>query len=65
MKTELNIRDPDGFYETLLDAQRGLSEAQCAQFNLRLVLLLANQIGNDAALADCVAAAAKTFRAET
>jgi Protein of unknown function (DUF2783) len=46
--------DADGFYEALLDAHTGLSTEQSALFNARLILLLANQIGNAAVLADCI-----------
>lgn len=63
MKTELNVKDPDAFYEAWLDAQRGLDERESAQLNTRLVLLLANQVGDDRVLAECVAAAAKPFTA--
>jgi|GEM_PF-202290 hypothetical protein len=58
MNTEPNLADPDAFYEVLLDAHRGLSEAQSAQLNARLVLLLANQVGDAQVLAQCVHAAA-------
>ena len=61
MKTEANVTHPDDFYERLLDAHRGLGAEQSAQLNARLILLLANQIGDDRVLADCVAAAAKPF----
>jgi hypothetical protein len=57
MKTELNIPDPDAFYESLLAANEGLSERESLAFALRLVLLLANQIGDGAVLAAAVAAA--------
>jgi hypothetical protein len=63
MKTDLNLKDPDAFYEAWLDAQRGLDEGDSAQLNARLVLLLANQIGDDRVLAECVAAAARPFAA--
>ncbi|MEY4979644.1 MAG: hypothetical protein RLZZ352_1914 [Pseudomonadota bacterium] len=36
----------DDFYETLIDSHRDLSDAQSAQLNARLVLLLANHIGD-------------------
>lgn len=63
MKTHLTLKDPDAFYERWLDAHRGLSEEQIALLNARLVLLLANQVGDDAVVAECVAAAAKPFGA--
>jgi hypothetical protein len=61
MKTELNLKNADAFYEAWLDAHRGLADDQSALLNARLVLLLANQIGDDRVLADCVSAAAKPF----
>jgi hypothetical protein len=59
MKTTLNFSDHDAFIERLVAAHQGLSEAQSAALNARLVLLLANQVGDDAVLAECVAAARK------
>ncbi|HXF47377.1 MAG TPA: DUF2783 domain-containing protein [Burkholderiaceae bacterium] len=61
MKTEPTLKDPDGFYEKLLEAHRGLTAEQSAQLNARLILLLANQIGDERVLAECIAAAAKPF----
>ena len=48
MKTNLELTDPDGFYEYWLDAHFGLDEKQSFEFNARLVMLLANQVGADA-----------------
>ena len=36
----------DRFYEQLVHSHRGLSDAQSEQLNARLVLLLANHIGD-------------------
>ena len=58
MITEPRIPDPDGFYAAWLQAHEGLDDAQSADFNARLVLLLANQCGEQAVLLDCIAAAA-------
>lgn len=41
-----NIVDPDGFYQELIDSQRDLDEPAAALMNARLVLLLANHIGD-------------------
>lgn len=60
MKTTLNLQDADGFYEQLLDAHEGLDDEQSALLNARLVLLLANQVGDARVLKECVEAA-KTF----
>ena len=57
MKTTLNLPDADGFYEQLLDAHEGLSEQQSQLLNARLILLLANQVGDAKVLKDCVEAA--------
>lgn len=57
MKTEAQWTDADGFYERLLDAHQGLSKAESEALNARLILLLANQIGDADVLLDCIAAA--------
>jgi hypothetical protein len=57
MKTELNLQDADGFYEQLLNMHEGLSSEQSEQLNIRLILLLANQVGNAAVLKDCIESA--------
>lgn len=41
-----HISDPDGFYEALIDTHRDLNEADSARLNARLILILANQIGD-------------------
>lgn len=41
-----NISQPDDFYQALLEAHAGLSDGQSAALNARLVLLLANQVGD-------------------
>jgi len=41
-----NIPDPDGFYQELIDSQRDLDESAAALMNARLVLLLANHVGD-------------------
>ena len=57
MKTALNLHDTDGFYEQLLDAHQDLSSDQSALLNARLILLLANQVGDAKVLRECIAAA--------
>jgi Protein of unknown function (DUF2783) len=58
MKTSANLQDPDSFYEQLLDAHAGLSREQSELFNARLILLLANQVGDAQVLQECLRAAA-------
>jgi hypothetical protein len=62
MKTDPNIPDPDGFYATLIAAHEGLPESESADLDARLVLLLANQIGDQRVLLDCIAAAREAGR---
>lgn len=57
MKTTLNLPDADGFYEQLLDAHHGLTDQQSALVNARLILLLANQVGDAKVLKECIEAA--------
>ena len=57
MKTTLNQPDAAAFYEQLLDAHEGLDEKQSALLNARLILLLANQVGEAKVLKECVEAA--------
>jgi len=55
--TEPNLPDPDGFYEQLIATHHGLSDAESALVNAKLVLLLANHVGDPAVLAQAMAAA--------
>ncbi|MCU0814803.1 MAG: DUF2783 domain-containing protein [Burkholderiaceae bacterium] len=50
LNREPNLADPDGFYEALIEAQRDLDDEQCALMNARLVLVLANHVGDRAVL---------------
>lgn len=52
-----NIPDPDGFYDALLAAHDGLSKEESDALNARLILILANHIGDRAVLAEALAAA--------
>jgi hypothetical protein len=47
----------DAFYEALIDAHRDLSSAQSHELNAKLVLLLANHVGESTALNEALAAA--------
>jgi len=57
MITAPNWQDADTFYEQLLDAQVNLSPEQQQAFSARLILLLANQVGDAKVLAECIQAA--------
>lgn len=57
LNVEPNIAAPDDFYEALVDAHRGLTDAQSELLNARLVLLLANHVGNREVLSEALRAA--------
>lgn len=44
----------DDFYELLIETHRGLSEEQSARVNAKLILLLANHIGDLAVLREAL-----------
>ncbi|MDW5443592.1 DUF2783 domain-containing protein [Polaromonas sp. SM01] len=56
-QTSPNLQDADAFYECLLDAHQGLSREQSELLNARLILILANQLGDTQVLQACIAAA--------
>ena len=49
-----NIADPDHFYAELIGAQRDLSEEESLRVSARLVLLLANHVGDRAVLSEAI-----------
>ena len=55
--TEPHLDAPDDFYEALIAAHEGLSAAQSASLNAKLVLLLANHVGDLGVLKAALAAA--------
>jgi len=57
LNTEANLPAPDDFYERLIATHRGLSDAESALVNAKLILLLANHIGDPDVLAQAMAAA--------
>lgn len=57
LNVEPNIASPDDFYEELIELHRGLSDEQSALVNAKLILLLANHIGDMDVLRAAMAAA--------
>lgn len=47
----------DDFYQLLIDSHRDLTDAQSAQLNARLILLLANHVGDLSVLREALALA--------
>ncbi len=60
--TTPNIADADDFYAELLAAHEGLSDADSNALNARLLLTLANHIGDRAVLSDALAVAVQAGR---
>ena len=57
LNTDPNIAAPDDFYAALIALHRDLDDAQSALVNAKLILLLANHIGDANVLAVALAAA--------
>jgi len=57
LNIEPNLQAPDDFYERLIDMHRGLDDATSARVNAKLILLLANHIGDAETLAEAMRAA--------
>ena len=55
--TEPRLDDPDGLFAALVDAHRGLEAEASRRLDARIVLLLANHIGEVAVVRDAIAAA--------
>lgn len=64
LNTAPNIANPDDFYAELIAAHEGLSKAESDALNARLILLLANHVGDREALTEALAAA-RTPRTKT
>ncbi len=56
---EPNLTDPDGFYEALIDAQRDLDDAAAERFRARLLLVLANRVGDARVLTEALEVAGR------
>jgi Protein of unknown function (DUF2783) len=52
--TASRFDDPDAAYVALVEARRGLSEGAAAALDLKLVLILANHIGDFEVLAEAI-----------
>lgn len=57
--TENRLASPDDFYEALIDTHRDLTAEQSGMVNAKLVLLLANHIGDMEVLKEALALARK------
>lgn len=60
--TKPNLTPPDEFYETLLAAHENLSQEQSVAYNARLILVLANHIGDMTVLSEALDVANDTSK---
>lgn len=58
LRRALNLARPDDVYTAIVDAHRDLSDEQCRAFDARLILLLANHIGDEAVIREALREAA-------
>lgn len=59
LNTDPNLAKPDDFYAALIAAHEGLSDDHSAALNARLILLLANHVGDMDALKEALDLARK------
>ena len=52
--TDPNLDSPDEFYAALAELHRGLDDATSAKVNAKLILLLANHVGDPAVLREAI-----------
>lgn len=55
-----NITNGDDFYSKLILAHEGLSDEESTEYNSRLILILANQIGDENILNEALEVASRT-----
>lgn len=58
--TENRFADPDAAYRALVEAHRGLDEAASVMLNTKLVLILANHMGDIEVLREAIRLAKET-----
>ncbi len=56
---EKRFADPDAAFRLIVEAHRGLSDEESAALNARLLLILANQVGDLEILREAIALAKK------
>jgi len=61
LKREANLTDADAVYAAIIDAHADLSEAESLALNARLLLLLANHIGDAGVVLQALAAARQSM----
>ena len=60
LQLQPNIPDADGFYQELIGMQRDLDEDQATLFQARLLLVLANHVGDREVLREAMEVARRS-----
>ncbi len=61
LRRTINLAAPDDIYNAIVSAHQGLSDEQCRAFDARLILLLANHVGDAAVIQEALVAARDTL----
>jgi hypothetical protein len=61
LSTRSNFSRPDDAFRAIVEAHRGLSDAESAELDAAMVLVLANHIGDLAVLREAIALARRTL----
>ncbi len=62
LETSLNIASPDDFYQALLETHMGLTDQESEKLNAKLIMILANHIGDKRVLDEALACARGTSK---
>jgi len=65
LRTELGVENPDDFYAQLLELHEGLSDAESHKLNAKVILMLANHIGDAEVLNETLTYAREKSRRQT
>ncbi|WP_119166004.1 DUF2783 domain-containing protein [Algihabitans albus] len=60
LKTDPRIPDPDALYEAIIEAHRDLDDGEAQKLDAKVILLLANHIGDAEVVRDALAIARKS-----
>jgi Protein of unknown function (DUF2783) len=58
LKRTLNLARPDEIYNAIIDAHKGLDDDQARALDAKLILLLANHVGDEAVIREALKEAA-------
>jgi hypothetical protein len=61
LRRTLNLARPDDVYNAIVDAHKDLDDTQCRALDARLILLLANHVGDEAAIREALVVARQSL----